>query len=95
MSWGWGDWGATINRDGVLVWGNGSVLRLTVVMLVQLWVHSKPLQLEHLAGSVVEHLPSASGVTPGSWDQVPRWAPCMEPASPSACVSASLCMCLS
>ena len=25
----------------------------------------------------------------GSWDRVPRRAPCMEPASPSACVSAS------
>ena len=29
-------------------------------------------------------------------DGVPRWAPCMEPASPSTCVSASLsfCVCL-
>ena len=25
-----------------------------------------------------------------SWDQVPHWAPCMEPASPSAYVSTSL-----
>ena len=32
----------------------------------------------------------AQGVIPGSWDQVPHRAPCMEPASPSACVSASL-----
>ena len=39
---------------------------------------------------VVEHLPSAQGVIPGSWDQIPHWAPCMEPPSPSACVSASL-----
>ena len=44
----------------------------------------------HLGGSVVERLPWAQGVTPGSWDQVPRRAPCMEPPSPSACVSASL-----
>ena len=32
----------------------------------------------------------AQGVILGSWDRVPHWAPCMEPASPSACVSASL-----
>ena len=44
----------------------------------------------HQGGSMVEHLPSAQGVIPGSWDRVPRQAPCMEPASPSACVSASL-----
>ena len=35
----------------------------------------------HLGGSTVEHLPSAQGVIPGSWDQVPYWAPCTEPAS--------------
>ena len=35
-------------------------------------------------------LPSAQVVTPGSRDRVPRRAPCMEPASPSACVSTSL-----
>ena len=29
-------------------------------------------------------------VIPGSWDPVPHQAPCMEPASPSACVSASV-----
>ena len=28
-------------------------------------------------------------------DQVPHQTPCVEPASPSACVSASLCVCLS
>ena len=47
-------------------------------------------KLGHLGGSVVERLPSAQGVILGPWDQVPHWAPCMEPASPSACVSASL-----
>ena len=46
---------------------------------------------ERLGGSVVEHLPSAEGVIPGSWDRVPHRAPCREPASPSAYVSASLC----
>ena len=38
---------------------------------------------------MVERLPLAQVVTLGSWDRVPRWAPCMEPVSPSACVSAS------
>ena len=52
--------------------------------------------LGHLGGSVVKSLPSAQGVIPESWDRVPRWGPCMEPASPSACVSASFsaCVCL-
>ena len=36
--------------------------------------------------------PSAQGVILETGDRVPRWAPCMEPASPSACVSASLCV---
>ena len=35
-------------------------------------------------------LPSAQGVILETWDRVLRWAPCMEPASPSACASASL-----
>ena len=39
-----------------------------------------------LGGSAGESLPSAQGVTLGSWDRVPHWAPCMEPASPSACL---------
>ena len=43
-----------------------------------------------LGGAVVWRLPLAQGVTLGSQDQVPRRAPCMEPAFPSACVSASL-----
>ena len=34
--------------------------------------------------------PLAQGVILETQDGVPRWAPCMEPASPSACVSASL-----
>ena len=46
----------------------------------------------HLGGSVVEHLPLAQGVILESWDRVPHQAPWMEPASPSACVSASLCV---
>ena len=49
---------------------------------------------ERLGGSVVGRLPLAQGMVPESWDQVPHWAPCMEPSSPSACVSASLCVSL-
>ena len=43
-----------------------------------------------LGGSAVWRLPSAQGVILESQDQVPHRAPCMEPASRSACVSASL-----
>ena len=44
----------------------------------------------HLCGSGVEHLLSAQGGIPGSWDRVPHPAPCGEPASLSAYVSACL-----
>ena len=46
--------------------------------------------LGHLGGSVVEPLPSALVVIPGSWDQVLYRVPCRDPASPSAYVSALL-----
>ena len=36
------------------------------------------------------YLPLAQGVILESWDRVQHRAPCMEPASPSACVFASL-----
>ena len=39
--------------------------------------------------------PAAQGVILETQDRVPRRAPCMEPASPSACVSASLSLSLS
>ena len=39
--------------------------------------------------------PAAQGVILETLDRVPRQAPCMEPASPSACVSASLSLSLS
>ena len=39
---------------------------------------------------MVWHLPLAQSVILESWDRVPHRAPCMGPASPSACVSASL-----
>ena len=38
--------------------------------------------------------PLAQGVILETQDQVPHQASCMEPASPSACVSASLCLSL-
>ena len=41
-----------------------------------------------IPGSVVDPLPLAQGMTPELWNRVPRRAPGMEPASPSACVSA-------
>ena len=44
----------------------------------------------HLGGSAVDSLPLAQGIIPQSRDQVPHQAPYGEPASPSACVSASL-----
>ena len=39
--------------------------------------------------------PSAQSVILETWDRVPRQAPCMEPASPSAYLSASLSLCVS
>ena len=50
----------------------------------------KNIHVGRLGGSAVERLPSAQGVILESQDRVPHQAPCMEPASPSACVSASL-----
>ena len=49
-------------------------------------------ELGRLGGSVVECLPSAQGVIPESQDRVPHRVPCREPASPSAYVSAFLCL---
>ena len=49
----------------------------------------------HWGGSAVECLPLAQVVIPGSQDQVPHRAPCVEPASPSACVCVSAFLSLS
>ena len=49
----------------------------------------------HLGGSAVEPLPSAQGVILETQDRVPHRVPCREPASPSACASAPLFVCLS
>ena len=57
---------------------------LTIIMLSQKKPDiGQPGQLSDLA------LPLAQGVILGSWDRVLYRAPCMESASPSACVSAS------
>ena len=41
-----------------------------------------------LGGSAVEHLSLAQGMILESQDGVPHQAPCGDPASPTACVSA-------
>ena len=75
------------------IWGFSWVLRmlgasflfpLLVLLLLSLCKNSWGAQRLSLC------LPLAQGVTPGSWDRVPHRAPCMESASPSACVCASL-----
>ena len=48
-----------------------------------------------LVGSAFWRLSSAQGVILETQDRVPCRAPCMEPASPSACVSASPTLCVS
>ena len=52
-------------------------------------------RVRHVCGSVVKCLPLAQVVSLGSWDRVLHQAPCMEPASPSAYVFASLSLSLS
>ena len=46
--------------------------------------------LGFLGGAAVWRLPLAQGAILETRDRIPRRAPCMEPASPSAYVSASL-----
>ena len=48
-----------------------------------------------LGGPAVERLPSTQGMILEYWDLVPHWAPYMEPASLSACVSLLLSVCVS
>ena len=43
---------------------------------------------------MVEYLSLAQGLIPGFWDLVLYLAPRTKPVSPSACVSASLCVSL-
>ena len=66
---------------------------LKMILGPQIQIHClKSTLLGHLDGSAVEHLPSAQGLIPESQDRVPHHALCMEPASLSTCVSASLCV---
>ena len=53
------------------------------------------LEGESLGGSAVWCLPLAQGAILESQDRVPHQAPGMEPASPSACISAPLSLSLS
>ena len=55
----------------------------------------KPGFQGHLGGSAVERLPLAQGAILESWDRVPHWAPCMEPASLPLPVSLPLSFCVS
>ena len=50
----------------------------------------KMFKRDYLGGSAVWHLPLAQGAILESRDRVPHQAPGVEPASRSACVSASL-----
>ena len=56
---------------------------------------SRVRHLGSLGGSGVELLPLALGVILGSQDRVPHRAPCMEPVSLSAYVSASISLSIS
>ena len=63
---------------------------VVLVVVAKLSLTENPCVMGHLGGSVVEHLPLAQVVIPGSWDRVPHQAPHREPAYPSAYISASL-----
>ena len=71
----------------VVVWGYLEHTRKIKVMLPYTFFFFKQ---GHLGDSAIGHLPLAQGVIPESWDRVLCRAPCMESASPSACVSAPL-----
>ena len=80
---------------GVII---GSVIAgiiLLLALVAVLWKVRKFSCLNHrvpgrLGGSVVEGLPLAQVVIPGSRDGIPHRVPRREPASPSAYVSVSL-----
>ena len=75
---------------------NLSIEKLTNLLLAQLSIQTrmqiKSIQLRdaRVAQQLSIYLPLAQGVIPQSPDRVPHRAPCMEPASPSAYISASL-----
>ena len=56
--------------------------RASVTATEQIKVRTIREVLGRLGGSVVEYLALAQGMILGSWDRVPHWAPCREPALP-------------
>ena len=64
-----------------------SIWRRNFEIMQIVFLHGQPRWLCGLAP------PSAQGVILETRDRVPRRSPWMEPASPSACVSASVCVC--
>ena len=88
-------------QDEFHVWAGTPDSGLAV--LLSLWL-SYPIPATHKMHQVGQPgwlrglvPPSAQGLILETRDRVPRRAPCMEPASSSACVSAplSLCLCVS
>ena len=57
--------------------------------------HIQTKSVGSLGGAAVWRLPLAQGAILETRDRIPHRAPCMEPASLSACVSASLSLSLS
>ena len=81
-------------------WRTGRASHLEGQVIILQTTHVHKLQKEDynegpLGGSAVEPLPLAQGMIQRSWDRVPHRAPCGEPPSPSAFVSASLSVCVS
>ena len=77
---------------------SGKILFKNSPIFVNLLFKKIPSRAAQVAqwAAVAQPGPAAQGLTLETWDRVPHWAPCMEPASPSACVSAplSLSLCL-
>ena len=71
------------------------LVNITTLRLSLAWSLLKIFFLGHLGGLTIRSLSSTQGVILESQDRVPHWALCMEPASPSARVSASISLCLS
>ena len=71
-----------------------SRLKVSAIDVLKVNTGSSLKFLGHLVGIVVEPLPLAQVVIQGSWNRVPHRDSCREPASPSAGVSASLCLSL-
>ena len=69
-------------------------LGTTVAIDKETKINFKRKYLGCLGGSVIERLPLAQVVILETRDRVPHRAPCMEPASPSACVSLPLSVCV-